>query len=112
MPLPREWRTDNPANGSLDAALTRRPRLKAHHPALPYAQVPAAVAAIRDSNARPATRLGFEFLVLTAARAGEVVGATWDEVDLEARDLDDSSGPDESPEGTPRSAVQSSGGDP
>ena len=81
----REWRADNPANGALDAVLTRRPRMKAHHPALPYADVPAAVAAIRDSNARPATRLGFEFLILTAARAGEVVGATWQEIDLEAR---------------------------
>ena len=80
----RGWRADNPANG-VDAALTRRPRLKAHHAALPYADVPAAVAAIRDSNARPATRLGFEFLILTAARAGEVVGATSDEIDLEAR---------------------------
>ena len=81
----REWRADNPANGTLDAALTKRPRLKAHHPALPYGDVPAAVAAIRESNARPATRLGFEFLVLTAARAGEVVGADWSEVDLESR---------------------------
>ena len=81
----REWRADNPANGTLDAALTKRPRLKAHHPALPYGEVPAAVAAIRESNARPATRLGFEFLVLTAARAGEVVGADWKEIDLEVR---------------------------
>ena len=81
----REWRVDNPANGALDAALTRRPRVKAHHPALAYSDVPAAVAAIRNSNARPATRLGFEFLILTAARAGEVVGATWSEIDLEAK---------------------------
>ena len=81
----RGWRADNPSNGALDAALARRPRLQAHHPALPYASVPAAVAAIRGSNARPATRLGFEFLILTAARAGEVVGADWSEVDLEAR---------------------------
>ena len=81
----REWRVDNPANGALDAALTRRPRLKAHHPALPYGDVPAAVAAIRESNARPATRLGFEFLILTAGRVGEVVGASWNEIDLDAR---------------------------
>ena len=81
----REWRPENPSNGALDAALTRRPRIKAHHPALPYVDVPAAVAAVRESNARPATRLGFEFLILTGARAGEVVGATWGEIDLEAR---------------------------
>ena len=83
--LARGWASSNPSNGALDAALTRRPRLQAHHSALPYRGVPAAVAAIRGSNARPATRLGFEFLVLTAARAGEVVGADWGEVDLDNR---------------------------
>ena len=30
-------------------------------------------------------KLAFEFLILTAARSGEVLGATWDEIDLEAR---------------------------
>ena len=79
------WRADNPASSALTKALPRRPRVKAHHPALAYNDVPAAVAAIRESNARPATKLAFEFLILTAARAGEVVGATWCEIDLEAR---------------------------
>ena len=83
--LARGWASSNPSNGALDAALTRRPRLQAHHPALPHRDVPAAVAAIRESNARPATRLGFEFLILTAARAGEVVGAAWGEIDLDNR---------------------------
>ena len=77
-------RVDNPAS-AISKALPRRPRLKQHHPALPYADVPAAVAAIRESSARPATRLGFEFLICTAARAGEVVGATWEEIDEDAR---------------------------
>ena len=76
----RGWRADNPSNGALDAALTRRPRLQAHHPALPYAEVPAAVSAIRESSARPTTRLAFEYLILTAGRAGEAVGATWAEI--------------------------------
>ena len=102
----REWRADNPANGALDAALTRRPRLKAHHPALPYADVPAAVAAIRESNARPATRLGFEFLILTAARSGEVVGATRGEIDVEARTWTIPAARMKAPEGTPGTAVQ------
>ncbi len=77
------WRPDNPANGSLSKALPRRPRQKAHHPALPYAEVPAALAAVRGSTADPATRLSFEFLVLTAARAGEVREAYWSEIDWE-----------------------------
>ncbi|MDE2971552.1 MAG: site-specific integrase, partial [Acidobacteriota bacterium] len=38
------------------------------------------------SRAYPSTVLAFEFLVLTACRSGEVRGARWDEVDLEARE--------------------------
>ena len=38
---------------------------------------------VRDSNASTATKLLFEFLVLTAARSGEARAATWGEVDLE-----------------------------
>ena len=78
------WRTDNPANGSLTKALPRRPRQKAHHPALPYAEVPGAIAKIRESTADAITRLAFEFLTLTAARAGEVRGAEWSEIDFGA----------------------------
>ena len=77
------WRSDNPANGSMAKALPRRPRQKQHHPALAYVDVPAAVAAVRESAADTTTKLAFEFLVLTAARTGEVRGMTWDEVDLE-----------------------------
>ena len=36
---------------------------------------------MRDGSAQPAVRLAFEFLVLTAARSGEVRLATWDEID-------------------------------
>ena len=77
------WRTGNPAGGALSKALPHRPRLKQHHPALPYAEVPAALHAVRESSADAVTRLAFEFMVLTAARAGEVRGAAWAEVDLE-----------------------------
>jgi len=55
-----------------------------HMRALPYADVPAALAAVRESRATLATRLAFEFLVLTAARSGEVRLATWTEMDLDA----------------------------
>jgi integrase len=53
-----------------------------NHPALPYPELPAFMAALR-------TRTGFasralEFLILTAARTGEVIGARWDdEIDLD-----------------------------
>jgi integrase len=39
---------------------------------------------IRDTDAYRATVLAFEFLVLTAARSGEVREVRWDEVDLDA----------------------------
>ena len=73
-------RNDNPV-AAVARALPRRPRLKEHHPALPYGDVPAAVAAIRQSTAHVSTRLALEFVALTAARAGEVRGMEWHEVD-------------------------------
>ena len=41
--------------------------------------------AVRNSTADTATRLAFEFLVLTVARAGEVREANWSEIDLGTR---------------------------
>ena len=73
----------NPAGEGIDAALAKLPRIKAHHKALPYVQLPAALKAVRESPATPTVKLGFKFLALTACRSGEVRGARWDEVDLE-----------------------------
>ena len=53
-----------------------------HRQALPHKDVAAAIATMRASaSAQPAVKLAFEFLVLTAARSGEVKLATWDEID-------------------------------
>ena len=79
-----EWRTDNPCNGALKAALPKQSRQRRHHPALPYPEVSEAVRAIRESAGRPSTRLALEFIILTAARTGEARQATWDEIDLDA----------------------------
>ena len=76
-------RTDNPCQ-AVEAALPRMGARPRHHRALPYAEVPAAVAAVRASAAWRGAKLAFEFLVLTAARSGEVRLATWGEVDVEA----------------------------
>jgi integrase len=81
--IAQQLRIDNPA-AAVRAALPRRPRLKEHQPALPYEQVPAALATVEASTAREATKLALRFLVLTAARSGEVRGATWDEIDADA----------------------------
>jgi integrase len=59
-------------------------RKVAHHRALPYAQVPDFLVRLRTSNSWPATRLAFEWLVLTATRSGETRLARWCEVDERA----------------------------
>lgn len=51
-----------------------------HHPALPYDEIAGFVAELRAQEGVAASAL--EFLILTAARTGEVIGARWDEVDL------------------------------
>ena len=78
-------RLDNPAGEILTAALPRHNGGPRHHRALPYGEVAGAIAAVRASGAGISTRLAFEFLVLTAARSGEVRLAAWDEIDVEAR---------------------------
>ena len=75
------WRMDNPAGKGILRVLPRTSRLKSHHNALPYCDVPNALQRVRESTADLVTRLSFEFLVLTAARSSEVRRATWPEID-------------------------------
>ena len=78
------YRTDNPAGDALTAALPRNGHRTTHQRALPHAEVPAAVAKIRAaSRAMPSARLCLEFVILTATRAGEAIGARWDEIDTD-----------------------------
>jgi integrase len=56
---------------------------KKNHAALPYAEIPAFSSELRRHEGVVARAL--EFLMLTAARAGEVTGATWSEIDLGAK---------------------------
>ena len=79
------YRLDNPAGRSLLKVLPTAKRLKKHHTSLPYERVPEALRLVRDSRANERTKLAFEFLVLTAARSGEVRRAEWDEVDWSRR---------------------------
>ena len=69
-------RKDNPA-AAVDAVLPRNGTQTTPLASLPYAEVPALLAAAKDSKAHLATKLAFQFLVLTAARSGEVRKATW-----------------------------------
>jgi integrase len=83
----RGWRTgENPAlwRGHLKSILPARQKLtRGHHAAMPYRDVPAFMEQLPSKDAMAARAL--EFLILTAARSGEVLGATWAEMDLEHR---------------------------
>jgi integrase len=75
---PLRWR------GHLDALLPKRARLtRGHHKAMPCADVPAFVARLRAMDGMAPRAL--EFVILTAARSGEALGARWSEIDLAAK---------------------------
>ena len=77
---------DNPARmrGHLALLLPQRNKAKVkHHAALPYGAMPVFMADLRKREGVAAKAL--EFVVLTAARSGEVRGMTWREVDLEGK---------------------------
>ncbi len=82
--IAKGYRKDNPLD-SIASALPKNGVKKTHHKALPYAQVGQAVAGVRASGAYKGLVLAFQFLVLTAARSGEVRGAHWDEIDLDEK---------------------------
>lgn len=78
------WRQDNPAD-SITQALPKVAKTQVHRKSLPYTDIADCLAAIRRSRAMTSTKLALEFLVLTAARSGEVREAVWDEIDLDNR---------------------------
>ena len=76
----------NPARwkGHLDHLLPKRSQLsRGHHAAMSYQDVPAFVVTLRKADTMQARAL--EFLILTAARCGEVLGARWCEIDMAAK---------------------------
>ena len=78
---------ENPARwrGHLDKMLPARNKVQkvVHHPALDYREVGAFMTDLRMVEGMGARAL--EFAILTAARSGEVRGATWNEIDINAR---------------------------
>ena len=78
------YRPDNPAGDALGQALGRQQAVVQHMRALPHGAVADALTTVRASSASVTIKQAFEFLVLTAARSGEVRRATWDEMDLDA----------------------------
>src|SRR5437868_1915118 len=81
-----EFVGENPARwkGHLEAILPKQSKVSKveNHPALPYADLPAFMIALRAREGIAAAAL--EFQILTAARPGNAVGARWSEIDLAA----------------------------
>lgn len=75
---------DNPVDG-ITRVLPKVRQAAVHHPALPYSQLPAFVRDLRAADAGVIVRLAFEFLILTAARTGEVLQAQWSEIDRQTK---------------------------
>lgn len=78
---------ENPARwrGHLSETLPKRSSVQKvkHHPALPYDKVGEFMQDLRKRDALSARAL--EFLVLTCARTVEVIGAQWEEIDLDRK---------------------------
>jgi len=78
---------DNPARWTahLEALLPARRTGKSakHHPALPYAEIPAFMSDLRQHQGQSARAL--ELLILTVLRTGELIGGKLTEIDLEAK---------------------------
>ena len=76
---PAQWR------GHLDKLLPPRRKVQKvkHHAAVAIDDLPTVYARLADLSSM--TALALRFTILTAARAGEVTGARWSEIDMEAR---------------------------
>ena len=78
---------ENPARwrGHLDKLLPKRSKVQArtHHAALPWAELPAFMAELAGHE--DLTYKAMRLTILSACRTSEVLGATWSEIDREAR---------------------------
>lgn len=76
------WRTEGNPALDLSKALPSVARVKKHHPAMPYAEVPAFLGQVRESGSTPQAKAAMEVLVLTATRTNETLAARIPELDL------------------------------
>jgi integrase len=74
---PAQWRNH------LDQIFPKPNKLtRGHHKALPYAELPQFIDDLHQSKS--ISNLALEFTILTAARTSEVIGAKWEEFDIES----------------------------
>ncbi len=78
---------ENPARlkGALGELLPKAQKIKKveHHAAIPYTRANEFVLSLRKMHGT--APLALEFMLLTAARTGEVVGASWEEIDFQTK---------------------------
>lgn len=76
------WRAAEAPLRSVTRGLPRQPKKDNHFAAAEYADAPAFIVRLRERVSHG--RLALEALIHTAARSGEIRGATWDEIDFES----------------------------
>ncbi len=71
---------ENPVDGVAEG-LPKQKKSQKHFAALPYAEVPQFILDLGNTDIGPSARLAFEFLILTAGRTNEILGARPKEID-------------------------------
>lgn len=79
--IAKHWRLDDPADIAIVQALPRQSKKIMHRKSISYNEVANFLEIIKGSSAGHSTKLGLEFLILTATRSGEVRKASWNEID-------------------------------
>lgn len=77
------YATSNPVDAAAELLPKQRDAVE-HHEAMPYTDIPTFIGTLKATD-QTSARLALQFLILTAARSGEVRGATWREIDLAGR---------------------------
>jgi integrase len=72
---------ENPVDG-VSRGLPRQPDRDDHFAAMPYVDVPKFIKQLHLAPTGEIAKLALEFLILTASRTSEVLGAEWNEIDL------------------------------
>jgi len=79
----KNYRDTPLAMAAVYKSLPRQKRSDKHHEAMPFTDVPDFIEKLRERDS--VGRLALEVLILTAARSGEIRGATWREVDFKRK---------------------------
>jgi integrase len=72
---------DNPVVG-ITKGLPRQNGQREHHQAIPYSEIADFLERLKSLDLSGPAKLAYEFLILSACRTNEVLGARWEEVDF------------------------------